>query len=181
MRPDCHFYHPNGRIIEQPPVHTNQPRSCRYGAECYRENCPFLHPERTRRFPRKRNFMPNKIPVSSASYTSQQLQDQEARGFKSAGILPYRKGDDNKIWVLLGLERRYRSDPTLFLNFLGGMRDRTDRDAADTAVRELYEETGSLLGQEKILAITQNLRQHEDKQVRYFEIKFKSLNQCMSG
>lgn len=173
-RPDCHFYHPHGRAMDRPgttggPAPSgNRPRPCRYGTECYRTNCPYFHKGKGKPFgARKRNAGP-KVAVSPTSYTSTKtLNEQEAVGYKSAGILPYRKDEEGKVWVLLGIERRTRADPTLYLNFLGGMRHKPDVDAVETAVRELFETTGRLLANEKVMDIANNLRTKEDAQVMW--------------
>lgn len=151
----------------------DRPRPCRYGQECYREGCPFFHKERdpsyrgNPRFNRKRNFNGPKVNVSPHSYITADLLEQEVQGYKSAGVLPFRKDENDKVWLLLGVERRKRSDPTPYLNFLGGKRDQNDSDAVDTAVRELFEETGKLLAEERVLEIAQSLREKADRQVMW--------------
>jgi len=177
MRPDCHFFHPNGRSIDSslPAPKHHQPRPCRYGANCYLETCRFSHPmaKVERRMFRSQGFVPQHPRIrrprirylSRESYVAKDLKEQEAKGYKAAGALPYRRDEDNKVWVLLGLEQRNRSDATLYLNLLGGMRERKDKDAQETAVREFWEESGGLLDDKVFHDIVNTLRTSQKRQV----------------
>lgn len=53
----------------------------------------------------------------------------------AAGVLPYRIGDDNEVYILLGLESNY------WENFIGGYEKFDGGDIIETATREFHQET----------------------------------------
>ena len=94
-------------------------------------------------------------------YLERHLRPNDAAFFSAAGVLPYRLDGTGRVFVLLGIEdqfdkvkRRVMADK---VNFLGGKRDAGDMSAKNTAVRELWEESGGLLPVESTSRIVESL------------------------
>lgn len=91
--------------------------------------------------------------LTSTNYMSRRLRSNDAAYYSAAGVLPYRVLTDEtgakRIEVLLGVEDQYDKVKKVCLsnkiNLLGGKREKGDMCAENTAVRELWEETGALL------------------------------------
>jgi len=81
--------------------------------------------------------------VKTSSYLSAGLGLAESAAYKAAGVLAWRL-HGGEVQILMGIDKVGGSR----LNFLGGIRDRTDVDAAYTAVREFFEESGSMMTEE---------------------------------
>lgn len=89
---------------------------------------------------------PSRSPRGSASsYVSSAARGCDVRGgYAAAALLPWRRSDDGRAAVLLGVERRRKEG--VVLTMLAGKVDAPDADALVTAVREFDEESGGFLG-----------------------------------
>ena len=95
------------------------------------------------------------LPLSDSPYlrANGSLDEQELKGFHSAGILIWRKGA-NGIEILMAWEDRWKrwgdtgpiGQPSRALVLLGGMRNDATERPRDVAVREAMEESGHLFG-----------------------------------
>jgi hypothetical protein len=84
-------------------------------------------------------------PLLDRDYLASTLRQDEEVAYKAAGIMPWtiRNVDGVlKACVLVGSEIRDETC-TLVLNFIAGKREKEDAQAACTAAREFWEETGS--------------------------------------
>jgi pantetheine-phosphate adenylyltransferase len=82
--------------------------------------------------------------------------DYDNDRLKAAGILPYARGDDGRVYVLLGKQAEYEHHSSGLWKGFGGLRD-SGETLVFTALREAKEESRSVLGQDSPCYDPQNL------------------------
>ena len=84
--------------------------------------------------------------------------------YRAAGVLPYTYLVGNEPAFLLGREASFKSKGKLHFNILGGKREESDSNVYVTALREFWEESGSVLDHSALCSIRAGL----DTTVLYF-------------